>query len=604
MTAIAQGIRRVLVIDDNPEIHNDIKTILQPAAAHDDFDDLLADITGKDAPPRNQLNHPLIQVDSAFQGDDGIRLVRQARLEERPYALAYVDMRIPPGLDGLQTIKELQKEDDRLQYVIITAYSDYSWQEISDSLISRDNLLVIKKPFESIEIRQSASALLEKWHIAMEREQMLAALAMQRDLLEEKVRERTKELDRKNRLLRREVEVRRKAEEQLRQHRDRLEDEVARRSAELVARNQLLTTVINSLSYPFLVVDIADYSVSLANRVTYEAAGAPPEGGRCYEYLHGLQQPCHEHGLPCPLEHIRSSGEAPVLEHTYRDRNGKEQILEIHTYPVQEQDGKSRRTIEYCPDVTRRKKLEAALIKNSRIELVASLAGGIAHDFNNLLMAIVGNIELAAMNVPENHAAFPFLRYASDASAQAKELTHKFLLFSKIDPPVCQAVPPVDLITASCRAALADSDIVPEFHFPPDLHLGYMDPGQIDLALRELLKNALESMDNTGRIIVSGENTYRSDKIHHEDETGEKGEYIRITVQDEGCGIRQEDLAHVFDPYFSRKSRGNGKGMGLGLTIAASIVQQHQGYIDIDSTPDKGTAVYIELPAATESEQT
>ncbi|RWX44606.1 Response regulator receiver domain-containing protein [Candidatus Electrothrix aarhusensis] len=156
MTAIAHRVRRVLVIDDNAEIHNDIKKILQPTTASDDFDDLLSDITGK---PASKTYHAMIQVDSAFQGDEGIKMVRQARMEEQPYALAFVDMRIPPGLDGLQTIKKLQMEDDRLQYVIITAHSDYSWQDISNALTSKDSLLVIKKPFESIEIRQSASAL-------------------------------------------------------------------------------------------------------------------------------------------------------------------------------------------------------------------------------------------------------------------------------------------------------------------------------------------------------------------------------------------------------------------------------------------------------------
>ncbi|MCI5219000.1 MAG: hybrid sensor histidine kinase/response regulator, partial [Candidatus Electrothrix sp. LOE2] len=243
MTAIARRVRRVLVIDDNPEIHNDIKKILQPTTAPDDFDDLLADIIGK---PAAQPHHAMIQVDSAFQGDEGIRMVRQARREEQPYALAFVDMRIPPGLDGLQTIKKMQMEDDRLQYIVITAYSDYSWQDISNSLISKDNLLVIKKPFESIEIRQSASALIQKWHIAMEREHILAALAMQRDMLEDKVRERTAELDQKNVFLHKEVEERRKAEEQLRQHRDMLEEEVARRSARIIEQNDFLHTVINT----------------------------------------------------------------------------------------------------------------------------------------------------------------------------------------------------------------------------------------------------------------------------------------------------------------------------------------------------------------------
>ncbi|CAK8724491.1 histidine kinase [Candidatus Electrothrix aarhusensis] len=597
MTAIAQRVRRVLVIDDNAEIHNDIKKILQPTTASDDFDDLLSDITGK---PASKTYHAMIQVDSAFQGDEGIKMVRQARMEEQPYALAFVDMRIPPGLDGLQTIKKLQMEDDRLQYVIITAHSDYSWQDISNALTSRDSLLVIKKPFESIEIRQSASALIEKWHIAMEREHILAALAMQRDLLEDKVKERTAELDQKNILLQKEVEERKKAEEQIRQHRDMLEKEVVRRSARIVEQNDFLHTVINSLPHPFMVVNIADYTVAIANRATQERNAGLSEGEKCYRYLHGLDQPCHEKGLPCPLEDVLCQDKPALLEHSIFDHQGNEQIMEVHTYPVKARQGEDeiKQTIEYCIDITRRKKLEASFLKNSKMGLVATLAGGIAHDFNNLLMAIVGNIELAAMNIPPGHNAAGFLDYATDASVQAKDLTHKFLLFSNFDPPVRQAVPLNDLVATSCLAVLASSDIVPEFYLPPDLWMGYIDPGQLDLALRELFLNALESMCTGGGVItLTAENITRSEQDHPDQS---KGQYIRITLEDQGVGIDRKDLTNVFDPYFSSKIRGNGKGMGLGLTIASSIIHQHQGYIDIESTKGEGTTVYIEIPAVTE----
>ncbi|MCI5143675.1 MAG: response regulator, partial [Candidatus Electrothrix sp. ATG1] len=253
MTVIAQGVRRILIVDDNLDIHQDIKNILVPTTAHDDLDTLLAGITGKAAPKQM---YPVLQIDSAFQGDEAVDMVRQARLEERPYSLAYVDMRIPPGIDGLQTIKKLQMEDDRLQFVVITAYSDYSWQEISDCLVSKDNLLVVKKPFEAIEIRQTASALIQKWNIALKREELLAALAVQRDSLEEQVQERTEELKQTNRLLRKEIEERKKAEHQIRQHRDLLEKEVARRSARIVEQNNFLHTVINSLPHPFMVVNV------------------------------------------------------------------------------------------------------------------------------------------------------------------------------------------------------------------------------------------------------------------------------------------------------------------------------------------------------------
>ena len=443
----------------------------------------------------------------------------------------------------------------------------------------------------------------------MEREHILAALAMQRDVLEDKVKERTAELDQKNILLQKEVEERKKVEEQIRQHRDLLEEEVTRRSARIVEQNNFLHTVINSLPHPFMVVNIADYTVAIANKATRERGSGVPESEKCYQYLHGLSKPCHESGLPCPLQDVLCQDEQDepallehsIFEHSILDRRGNERILEVHTHPVGVRQGDEQKTqaIEYCIDITRRKKLEATFLKNSKMELVATLAGGIAHDFNNLLMAIVGNIELAAMNMPSGHSAAGFLDYANEASVQAKDLTHKFLLFSNFDPPVRQAVPLNDLMTTSCLAVFAGSDIVPEFHLLPDLWMGYIDPGQLDLALRELFINALEAMGakKGGGITLTAENITLSGQV---DPERNLGQYIRITLQDQGVGIDSKDLANVFDPYFSSKVRGNGKGMGLGLTIASSIIHQHQGYIDIESTKGEGTTVCIEIPAVTE----
>ncbi|MCI5122337.1 MAG: ATP-binding protein, partial [Candidatus Electrothrix sp. AUS4] len=126
---------------------------------------------------------------------------------------------------------------------------------------------------------------------------------------------------------------------------------------------------------------------------------------------------------------------------------------------------------------------------------------------------------------------------------------------------------------------------------------GFVGPGQLDLALRELFLNAQEAMGDEGVITLSAENITRAGQVHSE---RHEGKFIRITLQDQGVGIERKELANVFDPYFSSKVRGNGKGMGLGLTIASSIIHQHQGYIDIESTPGVGTTVHVELPAATE----
>lgn len=590
-------IDRILIVDDNPDIHSDIKKILLHRNESGELDALFADIVGQEAPVEEKRD---LLIDSAFRGEEAVEMVRHSRLERTPYALAYVDMRLQPGMDGLKTIKRLQQEDYQLQFVVITAYSDYSWQDISSALLSADKLLILKKPFEAIEIRQSAAALIEKWHLTVEHKQAMSALVMQRNMLEEHVREQTAELRHTNDLLTKEIKERRRAEEKIRLHRDSLEKQIELRSAEILQQNRFLSTVINSLPHPFAVIDVATCRILAANRAAGSQAAGRDHLKTCYQYMHGFSQPCFEQGLECPLNIVREQGKPVMVEHVGTDAAGNPQTMEIHTCPVTDRQGQVTRVIEYCIDISRRKKMEEELIRSRKMETVSMMAGGIAHDFNNLLMAITGNLELAMMKLHPEHRALGFLQAATASAAEAKELSHKFLLFSSFTPPVRQAVVPAELIKAACLSFFEGGNIVPELDMSDNLLPIYADPGQIEQVLRELFRNATEAMAPAGgRVQVSAENICL---LGHEAAGRKEGEYVRITVRDQGRGIRKDDLPNIFDPYFSGKTRGRTKGMGLGLTIAASIVSQHEGYIEADSVLGGGTAVHIDLPVAPPSD--
>ena len=157
--------RRVLVIDDNHAIHDDFRKILETAAGDPaaGFDEARAALLGERPPATGTTG---FEVDSAYQGQEAFELVREAIQEERPYALAFVDVRMPPGWDGIETISHLWEEDPDLQVVICTAHSDYSWDEMVDKLGQSDRLLILKKPFDNVEVCQFACALTEKWDLA------------------------------------------------------------------------------------------------------------------------------------------------------------------------------------------------------------------------------------------------------------------------------------------------------------------------------------------------------------------------------------------------------------------------------------------------------
>ena len=191
MSGESDLIHRILVIDDNPSIHDDYRKILAGHSAGK-VSAAEAALFGEQPPA---VERPTFDVDSAMQGRDGVERARAALTEGRPYSVAFVDMRMPPGWDGVETIEHLWAVDPEIQVVVCSAYTDYDWLELLTRLGHSDKLIVVKKPFEPIEILQCASALSRKWANAR-------ALKQHVESLERVVTDRTRGLEAANRKLR------------------------------------------------------------------------------------------------------------------------------------------------------------------------------------------------------------------------------------------------------------------------------------------------------------------------------------------------------------------------------------------------------------------
>jgi CheY-like chemotaxis protein len=150
---------RLLIVDDNRAIHEDFRKILAPDMELKQLEAIEADLFGT---VFDVSKYDDFEIDSAYQGEEGLMCVTNALKEERPYSLAFIDMRMPPGWDGIETIERIWMVDPQLQIVICSAYSDHSWAEISQRLGHSDRLLVLKKPFDNIEILQMAYAMSRK----------------------------------------------------------------------------------------------------------------------------------------------------------------------------------------------------------------------------------------------------------------------------------------------------------------------------------------------------------------------------------------------------------------------------------------------------------
>src|SRR5258706_579723 len=155
--------RRILVIDDNRAIHEDFRKIFATTGGHESAIAQTEANLFDDSPHSDR--HSRFEFDSAFQGQEGFALIRRALEENRPYAMAFVDVRMPPGWDGIETVARIWQEYPELQVVVCTAYSDYSFEEMMQKLGQNDRLVILKKPFDNIEVLQLANTMTEKWRL-------------------------------------------------------------------------------------------------------------------------------------------------------------------------------------------------------------------------------------------------------------------------------------------------------------------------------------------------------------------------------------------------------------------------------------------------------
>jgi anti-anti-sigma factor len=167
--------RRILIVDDNEEIHNDFRRILSPPADTSALDDMEAFLFGT---PRAGRLDASFEIASAHQGAEALSMVQEAHAAGAPYMLIFVDVRMPPGWDGIETLSRIWQEDMDVQSILCSAYLDYSWHDILARFPETDRLLILKKPFDPMEVRQMAYALTEKWNQSADAKE--AALALRK----------------------------------------------------------------------------------------------------------------------------------------------------------------------------------------------------------------------------------------------------------------------------------------------------------------------------------------------------------------------------------------------------------------------------------------
>lgn len=274
-------------------------------------------------------------------------------------------------------------------------------------------------------------------------------------------------------------------------------------------------------------------------------------------------------------------------------------IAQLHASRLRE----SGNIILHFIDMTEQKELEEQFVQSQKMQAIGQLAGGVAHDFNNLLTAIIGFCDLLLLRHKPGDPSFADIMQIKQNSNRAANLVRQLLAFSRqqtLRPKIWDITDILTEVSHLLRRLIGASIDLDLVH-GPDLWLVKVDEGQMEQVLINLAVNARDAMDGKGALVIKTEN-YKSRKVQELiSEELPPGEWIKIHVQDTGCGIPSENLSRIFEPFFTTKDVG--QGTGLGLATVYGIIRQTGGFLDVQSEVDLGTGFTIYLPRVSEAEE-
>ena len=543
--------RRILLVDDNPSIHEDFRKILLGSQIRNEaLDAAEAIIFGSDSATRD-TSHDFV-LESAFQGQEALERVTQSIANANPYAMAFIDVRMPPGWDGIETIHHLWKVDPALQVVICTAYSDYSWEKMTAKIGVSDNVVILKKPFDNIEVLQLAHALTKKWTVTRQAQFKV-------DELENMVAARTEALS--------------KACEDLRHSEERF--------SQAFATSPIPQAIQTVRARRF--VDVNSAFLTMTGYTRDEIIGRTPLDLRlCLDYESrfgtsgGEIQPIHE----APAQMSTRTGELRNV------------MLSIEVFDL----ANEKHILLMAQDITERQQLENQLRQSQKMEAVGQLAAGIAHDFNNLLTIIQGHASIHLDAPTLALSVNTSLHQINGAAERAADLTRKLLAFSRrgmLRPKVLDLNEDIATVGQMLRRLLGEKvDLRLNFMQAPALV--HADPTSLEQVLMNLTLNARDAMPDGGTITVSTERVQFDSSNLPANPDAQPGTYIRIQVADTGTGMDEQTRLRIFEPFFTTK--GLNKGTGMGLATVYGIVKQHEGWIDVVSEKGRGTVFDTYIP--------
>ncbi len=316
----------------------------------------------------------------------------------------------------------------------------------------------------------------------------------------------------------------------------------------------------------------------------------PIPGEICHTVVAGRDEPC----VGCPVPEVLRTGETAEGEVTCN--NGR--IMRMTASPVRDENGELIGVTQCARDITEQRRMAERLRQAQKMEAVGQLAAGVAHDFNNGLQVILGYTEMLAAELDDRADLREYTGAVLRAGNQARDVVGHLLAFSRNRGSCAEMVDLGAALTERLDPLrrLMGPDIDINLSVEPDLPLVAADPARMEQVILNLCVNARDAMPDGGRLDLRLTMATLRNGDAARVGAPAPGDYVRLHVEDTGEGIAPEVRDRVFDPFFT--TRAVGRGRGLGLATVYGIVSAHQGYIELDSEPGRGTEVRIGWPAA------
>jgi PAS domain S-box-containing protein len=562
--------KRILVIDDDQDIWKSYQMVLQPDTQDATSsmsqlnallleEDLQGNSTGSEKIPDFELSY-------APQGMEGYEMVKQAIRDKQPFAIAFVDIRMPPGWDGMETATRIREIDPDIELVIVTAYSDRSRDEIARAVGTQHKLLFFRKPFDPDELMQIAVSLCDKWSTGKREDEQRREL----ETILETSPAAIFSVDQEDRVV----------------AWNRAAEKITGFSAEEVKGKECI----------FREISDDPFCHTCESRINPATRG--PDRELRITGKDGQPKIISLYIAQTELEKEQETRTICSFWDITALKEGKKALFESNQR-LKEKIATNERLQE------EQLRLQQELHQAQKMEAIGLMAGGVAHDLNNILASIVGYPQLIKFQLPDDEKLHELVEAVEKAGERAAAVVDDLLTVAR-GVTVIKKVADLNILIEEYLKSTEAQEVCQRH---PEVTLSF-EPNPQPLSIRcsaihitkclmNLVNNAAEAIDGKGEIIISTSMEKCVEALNNPVCQVKPGQYAVLAVRDNGPGISEENQKRIFEPFYTKKTMGR-SGTGLGLAVVWNTALDHSGSVTVSSRDGQGTCFTLLFPLTDE----